>query len=508
MDAEDRPETHPLERAARDDPDALALVDGDRRLSRGRWEERATRLANALAAELGMEPGDRAAIRVASRIEYFELTFALAKLRVHAMPVPRDLGPDELRRALALTGACLLVEDGTAHGGDVHSRVTVSVGDAPADASGEGLEALIDSGSAESRSISGSPPGDALVLTSGTSGRPKAAVRAADPGRADAVRATYEDLFGALGFHTGDRHLLAGTVDHTMPAFYARHTLERGGAVVIMRRFEPGEALELLAAERITSAFLGPDMLNRLTAHAADAPAPPDLSQLRAVMSGGTDLPSELAGRVDELLGPGRLFDLYGTVETGLVTVAGEGERRRAPGSVGRPLAGVELRILASDGSPAPKGTAGRIAVRAPTLVEGYLEEPEATAEAFTDGFFAPGDVGRTDEEGHLFVLDRVADVIHVAGVEILPSDVERVLREDPAVLDAAAVADSEGGERVRAAVEARPGMGVDTDALLRRCAEVLPRHAVPDVLEVVEELPRTALGKVVRRTVREHLFA
>jgi len=146
--------------------------------------------------------------------------------------------------------------------------------------------------------------------------------------------------------------------------------------------------------------------------------------------------------------------------------------------------------------------------VRAPTLVEGYLEEPEATAEAFTDGFFAPGDVGRTDEEGHLFVLDRVADVIHVAGVEILPSDVERVLREDPAVLDAAAVADSEGGERVRAAVEARPGMGVDTDALLRRCAEVLPRHAVPDVLEVVEELPRTALGKVVRRTVREHLLA
>ncbi|MEJ7657627.1 MAG: fatty acid--CoA ligase family protein [Thermoleophilaceae bacterium] len=277
-----------------------------------------------------------------------------------------------------------------------------------------------------------------------------------------------------------------------------------------MRRFEPGRALELLAAERITSAFLGPDMLNRLTAHAADAPAPPDLSQLRAVMSGGTDLPSELADRVDELLGPGRLFDLYGTVETGLVTVAGEGERRCAPGSVGRPLAGVELRILASDGSPVRKGTAGQIAVRAPTLVEGYLEEPEATAEAFTDGFFAPGDVGRTDEEGHLFVLDRVADVIHVAGVEILPSDVERVLREDPAVLDAAAVAraDSEGGERVGAAVEARPGMCVDTDALLRRCAEVLPRHAVPDVLEVVEELPRTALGKVVRRTVREHLLA
>ena len=151
MATENRQETHPLERAARDDPDALALVDGDRRLSRGRWEERATRLANALAAELGMEPGDRAAIRVTSRIEYFELTFALAKLRVHAMPVPRDLGPDELRRALALTGARLLVEDGTAHGGDVHSRVTVSVGDAPADASGESLEALIDSGSAESR---------------------------------------------------------------------------------------------------------------------------------------------------------------------------------------------------------------------------------------------------------------------------------------------------------------------------------------------------------------------
>ncbi len=486
MATENRQETHPLERAARDDPDALALVDGDRRLSRGRWEERATRLANALAAELGVKPGDRAAIRVASRIEYFELTFALAKLRVHAMPVPRDLGPDELRRALALTGARLLVEDGTAHGGDVHSRVTVSVGDAPADASGESLEALIDSGSAESRPISGSPPGDALVLTSGTTGHPKAAVRATDPGRADAVRATYDDLFGTLGFNPGDRHLLAGTVDHTMPAFYARHTLERGGAVVIMRRFEPGEALELLAAERITSAFLGPDMLNRLTTYAAGASAPADLSAVRAVISGGTDLPEELADRVDGLLGPERLFDLYGTVETGLVTIAGGRERGCSRGSVGRPLHGVEVHILGSDGSRVPCGVSGRIALRSPALADGYLDDPEATAEAFADGLFTPGDIGRLDDDGHLFVLDRAADVMSVAGVEVLPSDVERV----------------------RAAVEARPGMCVDTAALMRRCTGTLPGHAVPEAVEVVEELPRTALGKVVRRTVREHLLA
>lgn len=159
------------------------------------------------------------------------------------------------------------------------------------------------------------------------------------------------------------------------------------------------------------------------------------------------------------------------------MTICGPRERDRAPGSVGRPFPAVEVRILGPDGAPIPVGRTGRIAVRSPLLVERYLGDARATAEAFRDGLFVTGDLGHVDAGGHLFVADRDADVISTRGGAVLPSEAEDVLRRDPYVLDAAAVAVS-GSDRLAAAVEPRAGARPDPERLLCRCPRWPPTRS------------------------------
>jgi long-chain acyl-CoA synthetase len=207
--------------------------------------------------------------------------------------------------------------------------------------------------------------------------------------------------------------------------------------------------------------------------------------------------------RIAEVLGD-ILHVTYGSTETATITLLPPEDVHRKPGSVGRPFPGVEVRIV-SDGVGALPGEPGEVHVRSPTLFDGYWGRKTETAAAFVEGFFATGDVGRVDEDGYLWLLGRVDDRINSGGVSFYPSEVETVLLAHPDVDEAVAyaVADDRLGETVHAIVVCRAGAATDAAALLAFGAQHLAPERRPKSVELVDELPRTAAGKLSRRALR-----
>lgn len=486
-----------------------AVIDGGHRLSRGQLEARAARLAGGLRDRAGVRRGHRVAFDLSARAEYFELHAAVSALGASLVAVGRGLDEDAARRVVADSGARVAVLDAPERLGAAFGRgpavpaldTVVWVGEEPW-AGALAYESLVE-GSSSVLDIDSGPAPAALVYTSGTTGRPKAALRELGPDARRARAAMYADLFGTLGFRSGDRHLLCCGVDHAQPAFYARHTLERGGSVLVMRHFEPEAALDLIESEAVTTAFLVPHMLRRILALPESSRRGRELASLRALISGGSALPPALRQEVTALFGDRCLFDLYGSVELGLVTVLEPGDAPSRPSSVGRPLAGVGIRILDEAGRRLGPGELGRVFVRSPVQVAGYVDDEPAFAAATQDGFFAPGDLGRVDEDGYLYLVDRAAEVVRVDGQSVFPERVEEVLRNHPAVLDAA-VYDVGDGEYVRlgAAIELGAGASLDIGELTALVARRLEPHECPELLRVVSALPRNALGKVMKHAL------
>ncbi|MHA7652857.1 class I adenylate-forming enzyme family protein [Mycobacterium sp. ML4] len=402
---ESAPAPGSLEFLADADPDAMAITDGERSLTRGDWERRASALARGLATEYGIGAGSRVAVKTYNRAEYFEITFALAKLGATPVAVGFKLAPAEVRHILDDSGAALLVTDDGALDG-LHL--------------GDEYEALLRRHTEGRRPLSeASPAAASIVYTSGTTGRPKGAVREFDAEKMAALGETIGDMLGRLRFAPGGVHLMVCPNYHAAPPFYANFTLAFGGRVVIQPRFDPEGALALIAAERVTSTFMVPTMLHRIAALPPHVREQYDISSLRAVISGDAPFPATLKRPVIDALGDDVLFDMYGSTETGNVTLLEPADHERKPGSVGRPLRGVEVRILDPDGAPVAAGERGEVYIASPMTVSGYHGNPEATAASLRDGFFTVGDIGYLDDDGYLYIVDRIKDTIIAGGVDI-----------------------------------------------------------------------------------------
>ena len=204
------------------------------------------------------------------------------------------------------------------------------------------------------------------------------------------------------------------------------------------------------------------------------------------------------------------IFNFYGATETGLVTLATPPDLRVAPDTIGRPLPGVEVRLLDSTGHDVRPGEIGELYARSALLFEGYVSDDPAARACSRDGFFTAGDLARRDARGLYFLVGRTKDVINTGGEKVYPHDVERVLEDLPGVTAAAVlgVPDPEWGERVEAFVVALPGATIDPDAAQQHCRERLPAAGVPKRVTVVDDLPRTATGKVVKRALLERASA
>jgi len=502
------PYAHYPARAARRWPDRVALVDGKRRRSYRELDLRATRLARALLG-LGLGPGERVAVVQENRIEYVEMAIAIARAGGALVPL---LG--------ALTGAehAFMVRDAEARfvvalGADAIPRAKEASGGQAkvlALTAGEGATDLASLAEAESAGplAIDRPPGSLaqILYTSGTTGHPKgvthsyASVGAAMGAWVTAFAIGPDDrLLGQLALsHFGGRAMDACWV--------------AGATLVILPAADPKTMIGAIAEHGVTILLVIPTLLRMLLDH-PDA-AQTDLSSLRAVVYAAAPAAPALVRRSLKRLGP-VLYTGFGQTEAyGLNTWMGPeehvaaldaGEERLT--SVGRECpAFAQVRICAEDGSEVASGEVGEICVCAPWTTPGFWKRPELDRERLRDGWLRTGDLGRMDAEGYVFLADRKEDKIITGGFNVYPAEVEGTLAEHPAVAECAvfSIPDPKWGEAVRAAVTLRTGHAAEPDELMAFCKEQLARFKVPKAIDVVPELPKGGVGKILRRALRE----
>jgi acyl-CoA synthetase (AMP-forming)/AMP-acid ligase II len=301
-------------------------------------------------------------------------------------------------------------------------------------------------------------------------------------------------------------HLTCGPGYHSAVAFFtALHSL-LGSTVVLQPKFEAAGALDLIARHSVTTTFMAPTLLQRLVDEQSRQPR--DLSSLRAILLGAAPCPHTLKVRAEAVLGQ-VLWEFYGATETGINTVLRPEDQLRKPGSCGTAVPGQEIRLVTADGSEAATGEPGELMVRNSWLAE-YYHRPDATGKSLHDGFFSVGDIAYKDEEGYFYICDRQIDMIISGGANIYPAEVEAVLYEHPDVVDAAVIGvpDEEWGESVKAVVQLRPGTPATAEELIAFCGERLAGYKKPRSVDFVDELPRDAAGKLLKRKIREPYWA
>ncbi|MDQ4090437.1 MAG: AMP-binding protein, partial [Actinomycetota bacterium] len=344
------------------------------------------------------------------------------------------------------------------------------------------------------------PAGDGptMLYTSGTTGRPKGAIRR--PSDPELLAAMMRELdFGA-----GEIHLVTGPLYHAGPHAFAVLTHRSAGTLVLTRRFDPAEWLALVGAHRVTSTFVAPVHLRRILNLPDDVLAGADLSSLRSLIVNAAPVPYVLKEEVRARLGDGFLYEVYGSTELGIATVLRPEDQRRKPGSCGRPYGGIELRVVGADGSDVASGVTGELFIRTPHAMAGYHRSPARLAE-LPGGWKSVGDMAWLDEEGYLHITGRRTDMVITGGMNVYPAEVEAALCAHADVADAAVfgVADEEWGERVHAVVSPRPGRTVDPEELETFLAGRLAGFKRPRSWEVRAELPRTESGKLLKRVLR-----
>ncbi|HEY8547006.1 MAG TPA: AMP-binding protein [Acidimicrobiales bacterium] len=502
------------------------------------------RLARRLAGELGVAKGDRVAIAMRNYPEWAITLWAATSVGAVVVPLNAWWTGPELAYALGHASVKVLVADRerlerlAPHlaGTPVATVVGVRTGDAAVPA---GTIPWADVVADDGGDGTGLPPvelgpdDDATIMyTSGTTGRPKGAVGTHRNVTAHLMNALYSATQGAAAASTaGDGNGDAtGDGDQapappptatllTFPLFHVGgfHSFllpytAAGGKVVLMYRWDARTALDLVEREGITALGGVPTTLFELFDEARRQDRPGALATLTGVASGATLVPPALVHRIDEQLAskaaPG---NGYGLTETsGAAIVNGGADYLARPDSVGRPISPVmEVRIADPLGNPLPPGEVGEIWIKGPTVIRGYLDDPEATAAAITDGWFHTGDAGRLDEDGFLHVADRLKDVVIRGGENVYAAEVEAALYEHPDVTEAAiiGVPHERLGEDVHAVVRLRDGATADAAALRAHVAERLAAFKVPAVVHLTgETLPRNAAGKVLKRELRERL--
>jgi acyl-CoA synthetase (AMP-forming)/AMP-acid ligase II len=488
---------HYLESGAAKAQDEVALSQGKWSITYSTLTERVARLSSGLA-DLGLRRGDRVVLLLPNRPELVELLWAAFRGGLVAVPVNWHLHPDEVDYIVRdCEASALIVSDETeAASSDLpgHVRVLRIRGDDPA-APGADYESLL---RAEPGPMVAAAPDDPawLFYTSGTTGKPKGAVLT-HRNLAAMTTAYHEDLDPVA---EGSVYLHAAPLTHGS-GLYLLPATAHGATNVIAPglRFSPAGYLELIEQHRVThGAFLSPTMLKRLLGEARGR----TLSSLRSIVVGGAPLYRQDLRAAIDVFGP-IIVQMYGQGESPMtITVMQAGEALEHPGSCGRPFGVVEVRVADEHGRTLPDGASGEILVRGEVVMRGYWNNREATADALADGWLHTGDIGHLDK-GYLYLTDRAKDVIITGGSNVYPREVEEVLLTHPEVREAAVIGvpDPEWGESIRAYVVAP---GLDQQQLIEHCRARAASFKKPREVVFVDELPKNATGKILKRQLRE----
>jgi long-chain acyl-CoA synthetase len=491
---------------ARARPDQIALRQGDATRSYSELDDRARRVAHALAG-LGVRRGDRVAVMVPNSIEFFEVAHGCGRVGAVVVPVNIHFKGDEAGWIVSDSGAAAVVvaeelQSALVGVRDVPRLVVGSNGDYEAALAGAPA-----SGEVDPDGVIGDGWPTVMAYTSGTTGRPKGVAIGEDDfrRRAAGVAASGE----RWGFGTDDVHLLVGPSYHMGPLFWSQMHLAFGGSVVIMPKWDARESLELIERWRVTNTHMVPANFTRILELPETVRDEYDLSSLKIVVHAAAPCPVPLKRAFMDFVGADKVWEYFGASEGG-GTVISPQEWLEHPGSVGRPFPGNEFEILDDDGNVLAPGEVGTIYTKPAASSFEYHNDPEKTSSSHRGAWFTVGDAGYLDEDGYLYLTDRKSDMVISGGVNIYPREIEDALHQHPEVVDCAVlgVPDDRWGEVLYAVVQPRAGSPLDADGVVTWCRDKLADYKRPRVVEFVDELPRDPNGKVRKPKLRDAWIA
>jgi len=457
-------------------------------------------IAGGLRAR-GIQPGDKVSLLVPNVPEFTMAYFGILYAGATVVPINVLAAAPEVAYFLQDSQSRLLIvhplfeKPGRAGAEEVGVPVVV--------AGGGGLDSLAEL--AESEPADGPHPTGAdstavILYTSGTTGHPKGA------------ELTHSNLFlncavvvpRLVELDSAELRALA-----TLPLFHSfgqtvvqNATLAAGGTVSLLPRFEPEAAFKVIERDAITL-FAGVPTMYFALLHFADAEEY-DISSLKLCMTGGAPMPVEVMNAWEEKYGT-PILEGFGLSETSPIATFGVLDKPRKAGSIGYPVWGVDLAIMDENDAPLGENERGEICIRGHNIMSGYLNRPEATQEAMKNGWFHSGDIGYRDDDGCYWIVDRKKDMILRGGFNVYPREVEEVLYQHPAIVEAAVVgvAHPSHGEEVKAVVALAPGATASEAELIAFCKERLAAYKYPRSVEIIPELPKGSTGKILKRELR-----
>ncbi|MET0334465.1 MAG: class I adenylate-forming enzyme family protein [Rhizobacter sp.] len=488
-------------------PDHIALVEGPRQLSWAELNQRANAFAHGLRA-LGIAAGDIVAVRTHIRIEWLVIASAVSRLGCTMVGMNWRLTQAETLHLLNNSRAVALICDDE------------DLATAKACRAAQGLRFVVSIDTPDAECVSYESllrtPGEPLysqadpsllIYTSGTTGLPKGV--AVGQGNVDAQTVReYRESQEPAGAGAPDD----GVQLVTMPMHHASGPNQMWAAVrkarkiVLMRRFEPEAALAEMQAHRVTAWSAVPTMYKRIAGLPPEVVKRYDISSVKRVSVGAAPVPHALKLWILEHFGRLSLQENYGSTETSMVCSLSPDMQEKKPGASGKPFRHVSIEVRSPEGTLLPAGEVGELWIKTPLTIRNYLNAPPLPADTLdARGFFRVGDVGYVDEDGYLFITDRTKDMVISGGVNIYPAEIEAVLMQHPAVQDVAVIGipDDEFGEQVLAFCQLKAGQGASVDELQAHAARQLASYKRPRRIELVNDLPRNTMGKVLKRELR-----
>ena len=486
-----------LARNAADNPDRVAIHLGDQTTSYGELDDQSARVAGLLA-DRGIAPGTPIGIMLPNVPEFASVYYGILRTGAVVVPMNPLLKAREIAYYLGDSGAPVIfawhitapeVEIGAKEAGAEAILVDPAT-----------FPDILATASPAPQVVDRAAYDTAVVLyTSGTTGHPKGA-ELTHANLINNVEVSAADLF-----QLGPDDLIFGG----LPLFHAfgqtctlNAAIMTGASLTVLPRFDAAKALGILADQRVTIFAGVPTMFSALL-HVPDR-SDYDVSALRLCISGGAAMPVEVLRQFEDAFDC-IVLEGYGLSETSPVASFNHPGRERKPGSIGTPIRGVEMRVVDASGAEVPQGEVGEIAIRGHNIMKGYLNRPDATAEAVSaDGWFRTGDIGRVDEDGYYYIVDRKKDLIIRGGYNIYPREIEEVLYEHPEVAEAAVVGipHPELGEEVGAAVALKPGATVTTDELRSYVKSQVAAYKYPRRVWIVDALPKGPTGKILKKEI------
>lgn len=459
-------------------PNRPAVVDDEGELSYAGLDRLVDDVAASLARH-GVGPDSAVGILCRNHRGFVAVMVAAGRLGADVVYLNTGFAGPQLADSVTREGVAVLVHDADLPAAQAARNARlVDVADVLADAT-----------TAPSPARPPKPPrtGRHVILTSGTTGRPKGAVRET----AGAGVATVH-LIETLPLRAAQRTLVAAPLFHTWGWAHFSVGLALGATCVLDRSSDPDRLVERIRDDRVEVLATVPAVLQRILDR-----APGNLPALRAVLLSGSPLPASLAQRCLDTLGD--TYNLYGSTEAGWITVAGPADLQAAPGTAGRPVPGVVLRLIDDGGRDVPRGAVGRIGVVTQVTVAAYTDGSLPRRDG---GLQVTGDLGRLDEAGRLYVVGRADDMVVSGGENVYPGEVEDLIAAHPDVVEAAVVGvpDADFGQRLRAVVVRRPDTSITEEDVRDLVRRELARHKVPRDVVFVDALPRNAAGKVLTR--------